>query len=429
MTTGTPLMDGHPGVEQDLPRMVEVRQRFDRTQVDDVAAATAATLASLPVDIRPGMSVAVAVGSRGIDQLATVVRATITHLREHGAEPFVVPAMGSHGGATAEGQVEVLAGYGVTEEGVGAPVRATMDVVHVGTTPSGTNVFCDAYAAAADGIVVVNRVKPHTDFKARHESGLVKMLAIGIGKQQGAAEYHERGFALFGELLPQVATVMIERLPVLFGVATVENAYDHVRRVEAVPAERIVEREAELLVEAKAAMGSILVGGLDLLVVDVLGKNISGAGMDPNITGRSVVGLPGFPEGVTRRICCLGVTEESHGNATGMGAADVISKRLLDAVNFDHVWMNGITSRAVEGSRVPMLGRTDEAAIQIATAACMGVGPTGPRVVHLRSTLHLETIEVSENLLEEVRAHPDLEVVGEPRDWEFDAAGTLRSRL
>lgn len=424
----TSLFDGHPGIEQKLPKMVRVTQHFDRSEVDDVAAACAASLAPLAGRVPQG-PVAVAAGSRGINQLDVIVKATVDFLRANGAEPFVVPSMGSHGGATDEGQAQVLADYGVTEEAMGCPVRSSMEVAEIGVTPSGTKVFCDALATKADGIVIVNRIKPHTDFKARHESGLVKMLAIGIGKQQGAAEYHERGFALFGDLLPQVAQVMIEKLPILFGVASVENAYDHVKLVEAVPAENIIEREAELLEIAKESMGSILVPGLDLLVIDVLGKDISGSGMDPNITGRSVIGLPGFPENVTEKIICLGVTPHSHGNATGMGVADVISKKLLDEVDFDHVWMNGITSRAVGGSKVPLVGRTDLATVQLGLAACMGVGPSGHRVAHIRSTLHLETIEVSQNLLDEVRGISGMEIVGEPQDWEFDGEGTIKSQL
>lgn len=426
---GLNLFDGHPALDVELPAMVTVRQKFDRTEVADVAAELGESLDELDVPITDGARIAVAVGSRGVNQLQTVVKTTVDFLRSRGAEPFIVPAMGSHGGATADGQVELLAGYGITEAGVGAPIEATMEVAHVGMTPSGTNVFCDALAAKADGIVVVNRVKPHTDFKAKHESGLVKMLAIGIGKQHGAAEYHERGFALFGDLLPQVAEVMIDRLPVLFGVATVENAYDHVRHVEAVPARDIITREAELLVLAKESMGALLPSGLDLLVVDELGKNISGAGMDPNVTGRSLTGLAGFPASVAKRVTALSVTPESHGNATGMGAADVISKRLLDEVDFSHVYMNGITSRCIEASRVPMVGSDDRAAITIGLAAISGQGPDGPRVAHIRSTLHLDLIEVSANLLDDVRAHPDLEIVGEAAGWEFDGSGTLRSQF
>lgn len=424
----TSLFDGHPGLDQPLPRMALVRQHFDRSELDDVAAAMADTLAPL-ADRVPQGPVAVAAGSRGIAQLDVIVKATVDFLKAQGADPFIVPAMGSHGGATDEGQAQVLADYGITEEAMGCPVRSSMEVVEVGRTPSGTRVFCDALAAKADGIVVVNRVKPHTDFKADHESGLVKMLAIGIGKQQGAAEYHERGFALFGDLLPQVAQVMIDELPITFGVVSVENAYDHVKLVEAIAPEDIITREAELLVIAKESMGSVLVPDLDLLVIDWLGKDISGAGMDPNVTGRSVIGLPGFPENVTKVIVCLGVTPHSHGNSTGMGAADVISKKLLDEVNFDHVWMNGLTARAVAGSKVPVVGRDDRATIQLGLASVAGSGPDGMRVAHIRSTLHLDTIEVSENLLDEVRGIEGLEIISDPVDWAFDGEGWLKSQI
>lgn len=421
----TSLFDGHPGLDQTLPKMFAARQRFDSSAVDDVEAALTESLRRVAPLVRPGARIAVGVGSRGMAELSLLVKTTLDFLNDCGAEPFIVPAMGSHGGATSEGQAELLADFGVTATAMGCPVQSAMDVVEVGRTPSGTTVYCDARAAAADGIVVINRVKPHTNFKADHESGLVKMLAVGISKQAGAAAYHELGFAAFEELLPAVAAVMIDRLPVLFGVATVENAAGAVRAVEAVPAEHIVARDAELLDEAKRAMGSILIPDLDLLILDWMGKNISGLGMDPNITGRSSMGLPGFPEHVTQRIVTLGLTAQSRGNAHGLGVADVITSRLLGQIDFESLWMNGLSSRAVAGSRIPLVGRTDRAAIELGLHSCTGVGAGGHRVARLRSTAHLDRIELSQNLLNQARLSDGIEILGEPRDLRFDAEGGL----
>ncbi len=421
----TSLFDGHPGLDQLLPKMFAARQRFDSSAVDDVEAALNESLRRAARLVRPGARIAVGVGSRGMAELSLLVKTTVDFLTDHGAEPFIVPAMGSHGGATGAGQAELLADFGVTATAMGCPVRSAMDVVEVGRTPSGTTVYCDTRAAAADGIVVINRVKPHTNFKADHESGLVKMLALGISKQAGASAYHELGFTAFEELLPAVAAVMIDRLPVLFGVATVENADGTVRRVEAVPGHDLVRRDAELLIEAKAAMGSILVPRLDLLILDEMGKNISGLGMDPNITGRSSMGLPGFPRDVAERIAVLGLTAASRGNAHGVGVADVITSRLLGAIDFESLWMNGLSSHAVAGSRIPLVARTDRAAIEIGLHSCTGVGADGHRVARVRSTAELTLIELSENLLEEARLIDGIEILGEPRDLRFDAQGGL----
>lgn len=421
----TSLFDSHPGLDEPLPGMFAARQRFDSSAVADPAAALSRSLAAVTHLVAPGARIAVGVGSRGMAELPLLVRTTVDFLTACGAEPFIVPAMGSHGGATGEGQAGLLADFGVTEASVGCPVRSAMDVVEVGRTPSGTTVYCDAAAAAADGIVVINRVKPHTNFKATHESGLVKMLAVGISKQAGAAAYHRLGFEAFDELLPAVAEVMLDELPVLFGVATVENADGGVRRVEAVPGEALIGRDAELLVEAKQAMGSILIPDLDLLVLDEMGKNISGLGMDPNVTGRSSMGLPGFPANVTRRIAVLGLTAQSRGNAHGVGVADVITARLLADIDFETTWMNGLSSRAVAGSRIPVVARTAKAAVELGLHSCTGVGPDGHRVARLRSTAHLSLIELSENLLDEAGRIDGIDILDEPSGWSFEADGGL----
>ena len=297
-----------------LPRTLRIRQRFDDDYIADVEAETLERLRASGqlARIRPGQKVAITVGSRGVDRIDQITRATVRAIKEAGGEPFIVPAMGSHGGATAQGQVEVLAHLGVTEASVGAPIRSSMEVVELGRLENGLPVYADRIAAQeADAIVVVNRVKPHTAFRGRVESGLLKMLAIGLGKQKGAEATHQLGFGHMAENILKMSRVMIAKLPILFGVATVENAYDRSCLIEVVPAGLMEEREPALLEEAKRRMPRIPFDRFDVLVVDYIGKNISGDGMDPNITGRFPTPFAkGGPE--VTKVVVLDLTEEEE---------------------------------------------------------------------------------------------------------------------
>ncbi|MCL6637863.1 MAG: nickel-dependent lactate racemase, partial [Alicyclobacillus sp.] len=307
-----------------LPWVLPVRQRFDRERIRSVEAAVAEAVAAAAVAgrIRAGSKVALAVGSRGIAQLPALVRATVGVLRRYGAEPFVVPAMGSHGGATAEGQAALLARLGVSEQTVGAPVRSSMEVVEVGVASDGLPLYTDALAAQADGIVLLNRIKPHTSFRGPVESGLLKMLVIGLGKQKGAEMAHIFGFPDLSRRIQDRAAHLLTRLPVWFGVGVIENAYDELARIVVLPAERLLVEEPVLLEEARRRMARILLPDLDVLVVDEAGKDISGVGMDPNVTGRYPT--EGIEPGLRiRRIVVLRLTEKTDGNAAGLGLADV----------------------------------------------------------------------------------------------------------
>ena len=334
--------------------------------------------------------------------------------------------MGSHGGATAEGQVKVLAGYGITEESMGAAIRSSMEVVEIGRLEDGTPLYIDRIASEADGIVIANKIKPHADFKANYESGLVKMLCIGLGKHKGAVTLHRHGFDRFDKVLPEAAEVLLDRLPILFGLAILENAFDDLMRLEIIPPERILSREKELLEIAKASIGRLLFPSIDLLVVDEIGKNISGEGMDPNVTGRPGSGLPGFSNAPTiQKIVVLDVTPESHGNGVGIGLADITTRRFVEKIDLGAIYTNAITATILDPAKLPVIMNSDKEAIAIALKTCNRVTPDSVRVVRIINTLELHRIWVSPALSEEVDKNENLSVAGAEAPMSFDVSGRL----
>lgn len=410
-----------------LPKTARIRQRFDATHVEDAGAVLTSKLRqSGSIDrVRKGDRVAIAVGSRGVDQIAELTRVTVSEIKRVGGEPFIVPCMGSHGGATAQGQAEVLAQLGVTEDTVGAPVRSSMEVVTLGTLPNGLPVYADRIATEeADAIVVINRVKPHTAFRAEIESGLLKMISIGLGKQKGAEATHQLGFGLMGENVPAMAEMMMAKLPIIFGVATVENAFDQVCRIEVVPAEEMRAREPELLQEAKARMPRLLFDQIDVLVIDWIGKNISGDGMDPNITGRFPTPYAHGGPDVNKMIVC-DLTPHSHGNANGIGTADFASQRLVDKMDRVATYANGLTSTVMAPTKIPTTLPNDRYALKAAVKTSNILDYTKVRMVRIKDTLHLGEVEISEAMLNEARKHPDIEVLTEARELAFDQTGNL----
>lgn len=416
------------GLDVALPRMVNVRQKFEAERLADIPTAIAAQFQRPEVRsrIKPGQTIAVGCGSRGIANIAEIARAVIHELKAAGANVFVFPAMGSHGAATAEGQRKVLESYGITEAFTGVPVKATMETKIVGNLPDGTPVHVDANAAEADGIVVINRIKPHTGFRGPTESGLTKMLSIGIGKITGAATYHLHGMDRFPELLPSIRDTIIGNCNVLFGVGIVENAYDETALIELVPADRLATREPELQALAKTHMPQLYFDEIDVLIIDEMGKNISGAGFDPNITGRNRRSIKWAPKPLVKKIVVLGLTRETMGNATGIGSADVITWRIWKELDVPSTYANIITSANLDGAAIPMIMNTDREAISLAVKTVVRVKPENCRIVRVRNTLHLSEIQVSEALLDEVRAQPErFEIVSEPAALPFDAAGTL----
>ena len=405
-----------------LPRFALVERSVDSpAALTDVRGAVREALEDVEV---PSGSVAVGVGSRGVGGIAGVVGALVGALKDNGAEPFVVPAMGSHGASTAEGQAEVLRHLGVDEETVGCPIRATMESVKIGETPAGVEVFMDRNAYEADAIVVVNRVKPHTAFRGTVESGPTKMLAIGLGKQRGAHSVHSAGWDAIHETIPQAARVAVETGKVAFGLAMLENADEEPYRVAAIPAERLEEAEAPLLEEAKKNLLRLPFDELDVLVVDEIGKNISGDGADPNVTGRyPTTAASGGPR--IERVVFLGLTEETGGNANGLGAADVVTERLAGAMDRPSTYMNALTSTTPVPVKIPMVMPTDRMALAAALTMCAGVTPAEARIARIENTLKLRRLWVSEALLEEVEADGRMRVVEGPRELRFDEHGTL----
>ena len=406
-----------------LPRMVRVRQRFADEHIADVTTEVQRQMAAagLSTRLRPGARVAITAGSRGISQIDRIIRAVVDAVRAAGARPFIVPAMGSHGGATAEGQLEVLAGYGITEATMDCPILSSMDTVVLGTTPGGAAVHMDRNAYSADHTIVVGRVKAHTAFRGPIESGLCKMIAVGLGKQRGAEEMHARGL---GENIPPAAALAIERANILLGVAIVENSYDHTHTIRVVPPEKIHDTDRELLVLANSLLPRVPFDELDTLIVDWIGKNISGSGMDYNIIGMwRRIGGPRIPD--YKRIVVLDLTPESHGNGLGVGAADFTTKKLVQKLDLRKMYMNCLTSNAIDAGQLPHALESDREAIEAGIKAAGVRHAAEARVVRIKNTLQLEELQVSEALLDQVRSNPSLEIVGEPEPMRFDEQGNL----
>ncbi len=412
-----------------FPTLLPVRQKFEAPQVADVTAATREALEPLRGRITQGMTIALTAGSRGIHDKPEVVRAVGEWLKSLGAEPFVVPAMGSHGGATAEGQIDMLRGLGMTEDYLGMPVRATMDTVEVGRVPDGPIAHLDANAAQADGIIAINRIKAHTDFKGELESGLGKIVAIGLGKQRGAEGIHVYGPSNLGVWVPKVAKLVIDTGKILGGIGIIENAYDRAARIALLePADIAGPGEAALLTEAKELMATIPFDELDVAVIDVMGKNMSGAGMDTNVIGRMMIrGSQEFERPRIANIAVLDVSEPSHGNAIGVGLADFIPFRILEKIDLRASYINAMTSGlgGPQRGQIPMAMPTDRSAIAAAILTCGRADLDQARLMRARSTMELEELLVSESMRAEVEADDRLSVSGDPIPMAFDEEGNL----
>ena len=408
-----------------LPRWVRVRQNLVTATIDDVAAAVASEFARPEIreTIQPGQRVALTGGSRGIDRIDLVLKAAAHEVKQLGAEPFIVPAMGSHGGATAEGQLEVLAHYGVTEEAMGCPIRSSMETVLLGHVEGGVPVWFDKTAySEADITIPINRVKPHTDFHGPIESGLMKLLAIGLGKQKGADTFHGRSFAEFPTLIPAVGRFTLQHVPIPFGLALVEDGHSRLSLVEAVPADSIWEREQELLKIARDRMARLPGEKIDVLIVDQLGKDISGIGADTNVINRYWHGpLPQPPH--IQRVVMRDLTKDTEGNACGIGLGDVVLKQIVDKLDPVQTYMNCITAKGPEGARIPLTVANDREAIFVALACCLQTENETARIMRIQDTKHLEDLWVSEPLLPQMEATGRVHRVGEAEEIAFDAQG------
>ena len=411
-----------------VPRFVNVRQKFPREKIDPetIPSLIRELIRSEGLEdrIKEGMSVCITAGSRGIDNIVTMLRTLVDFCYEKKAKPFVIPAMGSHGGASAEGQLEVLRSLGITEESVGCPIISCMDTVEIGVTEKGHHVRIDKHAAGADAIILCCRVKPHTCFRGRFESGIMKMMTIGLGKQAGAEVCHEAGFKHMAEYVPMFGRVIRDNAPIAFAVASIENAFDETYRIAALPPERFEDEEPLLLQDAFAHMPRIWFDSCDVLVVDKIGKNISGDGMDPNITGTFCT--PYASGGLQhQRVCILGLTDETHGNGNGIGMAHAITKRLWNQLDLEISYPNAITATVLQCVRVPVIMANDREAIQVCIRVCNEIDKKNPRIIRISDSLHIENIMISEAMLDEARSNPNIEITSEPFELPFNEEGNL----
>ncbi len=394
-----------------LPKLYPVRQSFARPRLEDPAAAVRRALEDPDIAqrVRPGAKIAVAVGSRGIRNLFEIVQAAVAALQKRGAFPFLVSAMGSHGGGTEAGQREVLSGYGLTEEALGVPVVTAVESRRVGCLHDGTPVYFDKAALSADLIVPINRIKLHTDFSGALQSGLCKMLVIGLGNQVGCSAIHEEPPERFADVLEEAAALLLKRASIGFGIAILENAYDETAAIEAVPAETLIAREKELVGQAMGLMPRLLFDDLDVLIMRRMGKDISGAGFDPNIVGRSSVRSEyPLPIPKIRRMVLLDLTDASHGNGIGVGAFDVITREVFRKLDFSSMYANAVACKCIDDVKIPLVAKDEEEAVRVALKACRGIDRHNPRIVRIEDTLHLGKLEVSAALLPEVSQNPRL---------------------
>lgn len=409
-----------------VPRMIKIKQIYDKNKINDIPAWVERQMQDNLSDKSrfKGKRICITAGSRGIPHLNVIIKTIIDKLKQWGAEPFVIPAMGSHGGATAEGQKEMIATYGITEETMGVPVLATMDVVQIGTLADGTPVYCDKIAYESDGIVALNKVKPHTDFRGKHESGIVKMLTIGLANHKGASMFHMMGFPTFAERIPQVYDVFLEKAPLCFGVGIVQNAYDEISEIEVMEKELIREKDAELLNIAKSKIAKFKMPRIDVLVIDEIGKNISGNGHDPNITARS--NSAGFEDIIDiKKMFIRSLNEETHHNGCGLSAADITTRRCLNSVDFETTWINVFTATMLNGGKIPVYMENDRDALLAAIRTCNGIDFNKAKVVRIKDTLSMEYIEVSESYYDEIKDNPEIEILSDPKEIQFDEEGFM----
>lgn len=415
-----------------IPKMFHARQTFPQEKIlpEQIPEVISQQLeqeqfASL---IQPGMEIAITAGSRGIRNVDIITKAIVDFVKSRGASPFIVPAMGSHGGATAEGQLEVLASYNITPETMGCPIKSSMEVVELGYSERNRRVVMDKNAFEADGVIVSCRLKPHNAFRGSYESGPCKMMTVGLGKQVGASVVHSDGMDVIAENIPTMAKVVLEKGNILFAIPCIENAYDETCHIEAILAKDILSREPELLRYAFSNMPKILVNEGDVLIVDEIGKNYSGTGVDPNITG--TFSTPYASGGVkVQRTCFLNLSRESHGNALGVGLSSAITKKIFDDMDIEKMYPNCITSTVLASARIPCVVSSDREAIQICIKTCNKIDTDKARVIRIANSLHIGTIMLSEAYYEEVKAgkYPGVEALDEPEFMEFDGEGNLKN--
>ena len=424
MSTVTPLIAG-----QKLPKFVKVKQNFPHNELSEEA------IKKLIKDnfekpefkntIKPGMRICITAGSRGVSNIVLITRTVVDCVKALGGEPFIIPAMGSHGGATAEGQRGILRSYNITEESMGCPIISSMETVKIGHAEEiDEDVQIDKNAFGADGIIVMNRIKAHTGFKGKYESGLMKMMTIGLGKQAGAYVAHSQGDDVMPERLFSIGSEIIRKAPVIMGIGLMENAFDKTYRIEFLEPSRIADEEPKLLIDAKANMAKIFLDACDVIILEKIGKNYSGGGMDPNVVGRSRL-----PIGVkSERMGIWGLSEESHGNATGMGRADVGTMDFFKQISFNDTYPNAITDHDSSVYKIPLIMDNEKECLQACMAICLKMDPENPRIIILKNSLEVESMLISEALIPEAKTRSELSMESGPFELEFDAEGKMLTR-
>jgi hypothetical protein len=413
-----------------FPHMFKIRQEFSKLKISDIPAAVHDQFVQVGLadHVQPGMRIAVAVGSRGVANIDVIVGSVIKELKALGVRPYIIPAMGSHGGGTAEGQRNVLKNYGISEETMGVPVYSSMEVVQVGSAPQGFPIYVDKQALEADGIILINRIKPHTNFKGDLGSGLMKMMAIGLGKRQGAEIYH-RAMSRFGplETIRTIASVVLKNCKILMGLGVVENGYDQTAILSALKPEEIATREPELLQKARELMARLPFEEIDLLIVDEIGKEISGTGMDSNVIGRVDILPPGESQSPqVSRIYVRDLTEKTHGNAVGIGLADLVHRRAVNKINYKITYINCITSGSLAKCKIPLICETDQEALEIALSVLGIHPPEAVKVVWIKNTLELSEMRVSEAYWEQVQNLKHITILSQPEPIPLDSEGNLK---
>jgi hypothetical protein len=410
----------------EIPKFALVRQHFETDQIDDVASVINDNFKDhkFKDKIKGGQKIGITVGSRGIANLKEIVRAVCINIKELGAEPVIIPSMGSHGGATAKGQREVIEELGVTEEFTGAAIMSGMDVIKLGETEEGIEVYYDKIASELDGVIILNRIKAHTDIDGDIESGLHKIIAIGLGNHIGAEIVHNKGLDKASARIKSVGRFVLENANILFGIALIENAYDDTSDIVFLENSEIIQKEPELLIKSKQQLPKFLFNDIDVLIVDYIGKNISGDGMDPNVIGRCMIGTKNKEINI-QYIVTLNLTHETKTSALGVGLSDVTTRKIYDNLEFEPMYVNAITAIAIRGPRIPMIMDDDKKAVQLAIKACCTDDNKTLRIARIRDTLSLKEIMVSEALLEHVKSNPSIEIMGELKRLEFDENNNL----
>jgi hypothetical protein len=410
----------------EIPKFALVKQHFETDQIDDVSSVINDNFKDhkFKDKIKGGQKIGITVGSRGIANLKEIVRAVCINIKELGAEPVIIPSMGSHGGATAKGQREVIEELEVTEEFTGSAIMSGMDVIKLGETEDGIPVYYDKIASELDGVIILNRIKAHTDIDGDIESGLHKIIAIGLGNHIGAEIVHNKGLDKASARIKSVGRFVLENANILFGIALLENAYDDTSDIVFLENSEIIQKESDLLLKSKKQLPKFLFNDIDVLIVDYMGKNISGDGMDPNVIGRCMIGTKNKEINI-QYIVTLNLTHETKTSALGVGLSDVTTRKIYDNMEFEPMYVNAITAIAIRGPRIPMVMDDDKKAVQLAIKACCADDNKTLRIARIRDTLSLKEIMVSEALLEHVKSNPSIEIMGELKRLEFDENNNL----